>query len=333
MCLIKRKPKKVENEVKEKLDAEAKEIVEKALEEEAEEVKGLSLSESIAKGLKYKNQLLTKHEISSWLGHTYGDKIERNERGLTTAPSKGNKKGLPLADTHYAINDDGTKVCFAFVYELEETHSVFLLLKMNEKALKDVKKIYPDVALSAFPKSYKEKWYTVFVDDTFKSKLDLYTLIGYVYKHVFEDDGLSLKASMALAYESAGFAITKKEVADWLKETYSDIEINCRSCYTTPRGHAMKLPLPDTHYRVDGKKRGCFAYVYQLDNGNVFMLLKLNPKAFVEIKKYCKDICLSAFPKSSTKDKWYTAIIDTTFIDKKQVFHLAEYAYLHLFDE
>jgi len=302
--------------------------------EESKRGEGLTLSQSIAKGLKYKNQIVTKHEISSWLGHTYGDKVERFERGLSTAPSSKNHMSLPLADTHYAIDEKGNKVCFAFVYELELTHSVFLLLKMNENALKDVRTIYPNIDLSAFPKSYKEKWYVVFVDDTFKNKLDLYTLIGYAFKHIFEEQAISLKDSIALAYESAGFAITKREIADWLKKEYPEVEVNCRDLYAQASSrNKVALPLPDTHYRIKNKKRVCFAYVYQLENGNVFMLLRLNPKAYEEINKYCKEIILSAFPKTNDDAKWYTAIIDTSFIDKKQVYHLIEYAYLHVFED
>ena len=132
---------------------------------------GLTLKESLAMA---KATTVTIHRskkgIADYLAEEYGDKAELNLRVNKT------KTGLPLADTHYAVKEDG-KTCFVYVYETDGT--VVLLLRLTEEYAKTVKEAGHKIIRSAFPKS-KDAWFTVILDDTFTED-DIQELLDGAY--------------------------------------------------------------------------------------------------------------------------------------------------------
>ena len=125
---------------------------------------------------------------------------------------------------------------------------------------------------------------------------------------VENEDGISLKDSFNLAGQiTRKEKITKKYIADYLKAKFgADVEINCRANYIK----TGKLPLADTHYVLSGKKRTCFAFVYEVNN-TVMMLLKVSAKLGNKFAKGHNTVHTSSFPKS--KDSWYSIIVDDSF--------------------
>ena len=99
----------------------------------------------------------SKKGIADYLAEEYGEEVELNQRVNKT------KTGLPLADTHYAVSEEG-KRCFAYVYETDGT--VVLLLRLTEAYAESVRADGHRIIRSAFPKS-KYAWYTVILDDTY----------------------------------------------------------------------------------------------------------------------------------------------------------------------
>ena len=104
------------------------------------------------------------------MAEKYGDKAEINRRVNETKP------GLPLADTHYAIKEDG-KTCFVYVYETNGV--VVLLLRLTEEYALTVQEAGHKIIRSAFPKS-KYAWFTVILDDTYAED-DIGALLDAAY--------------------------------------------------------------------------------------------------------------------------------------------------------
>ncbi len=100
----------------------------------------------------------SKKGVADFLVGEFGDAVEVNCRGNYT------KTGLPLADTHYAIGDDGKKKCFIYVYETDA--AVVLLLRLTDKYAESVRAGGHRIMRSAFPKS-KDSWYSIILDDTY----------------------------------------------------------------------------------------------------------------------------------------------------------------------
>ena len=84
--------------------------------------------------------------------------MERNERINYTST------GLPLADTHYVVGENGSKKCFVYVYET--VGAMMFLIKADEEFANRLKKAHSKVNASAFPKS-KDPGYSVILDDSF----------------------------------------------------------------------------------------------------------------------------------------------------------------------
>ena len=132
---------------------------------------GLSLKESLAMAKATTVSIhRSKKGIADYLTEKYGDKAELNQRVNQT------KTGLPLADTHYAVKEDG-KTCFVYVYETNGV--VVLLLRLTEEYAKTVQEAGHKIIRSAFPKS-KYAWYTVILDDTYTED-DIQALLDGAY--------------------------------------------------------------------------------------------------------------------------------------------------------
>jgi hypothetical protein len=94
-----------------------------------------------------------------------------------------------------------------------------------------------------------------------------------------EDEGLSLKESIALAKaNTSDHKFTKAYVSEYLKNR-EDVEVNARDNYTK-----TGLPLADTLYAEKDGKKTCFAYVYEID-GSMILLAKMDSKYANELKK------------------------------------------------
>ena len=99
----------------------------------------------------------SKKGIADFLKGEFGDAVRVNCRGNYT------KTGLPLADTHYAIGENGSK-CFVYVYETDA--AVVLLICLTDKYAESVRSGGHRIMRSAFPKS-KDSWYSIILDDTY----------------------------------------------------------------------------------------------------------------------------------------------------------------------
>ena len=127
--------------------------------DQAEEPEPLSLGESLALARETVNAsaVVNKKYVAEYLTATFGDEAECNRRGNYT------KTGLPLADTHYAVSENG-KRCFIYVYETDA--AVVLLVRLTEEYAEGVRAGGHRIIRSAFPKS-KDAWYSIIADDTY----------------------------------------------------------------------------------------------------------------------------------------------------------------------
>ena len=142
----------------ERVEVEAKEVVPaEVVADRAEE--GLSLKESLALAKETVNAsaVINKKYVADYLKETFGKEVECNMRGNYT------KTSLPLADTHYAISENG-KRCFVYVYETDA--AVVLLMRLTEEYAESIRKGGHRIIRSAFPKS-KDAWYSIIADDTY----------------------------------------------------------------------------------------------------------------------------------------------------------------------
>ena len=151
-----------ENKRAEETPAEQEPVAEESVEERAEkEEEGSSLEESFAIAREtVTHSYVDKQYAAEYLAQVYGDDVACELRKNRT------KTGLPLADTHYAVREEG-EVCFAYVYQIGGT--TMMLVKVDDDCGKALAEKHPLVKKSAFPKS-KDSWYSVIVDDTFTSE-------------------------------------------------------------------------------------------------------------------------------------------------------------------
>jgi|GEM_PF-1799819 len=291
----------VEEPVQEEV-VEEEPVAEEEQEEEQEEE--VTLKESLASAAKVvssSSEKIDKKFVYEYLEHKYGEDVEPNKRENYTST------GLPLADTHYALG--AKKKCFVYVYETEGT--TLLLINNTSAYEKELKKEHSLVTRSAFPKS-KDKWFSLIIDDSYTAAQvckildDCYLLAGG--KASEEEVAMTLKESLAAAAKVhvEQIKIDKKYVAEYLEKKYGDkVEINTRENKTS-----TGLPLADTHYAVDGKKKKCFVYVYETDTSTL-LLINSTSAYEKELKKTHKYVSKSAFPKS--KDEWFSVVVDDSF--------------------
>jgi|GEM_PF-3444954 len=291
-----RKAEEAEAEKKAKAEKAAEEV--HNAEEEAKEKEPLSLRQAmaLAKEKKDHKSLIGKAFCASYLKDKHGDNVEINRRENETST------GLPLADTHYVV-DGKKKKCFVYVYETEGTS--LLLINANEEIASDIKKRHADVRPSAFPKS-KDSWYAVLLDESYSEEEVIYILDRCVALALGREEALSLKESLALAKSAKGkHTFTKQAVCDYLGKYGDEVELNTRGNFTK-----TGLPLADTHYVVDGKKKKCFVYVYET-GGAMMLLIKATPEFVEKLKADHPAVHDSAFPKS--KDTWASVVLDESY--------------------
>ena len=119
----------------------------------------LSLGESLALARETVNAsaVVNKKYVADYLTATFGSEVECNMRANYT------KTSLPLADTHYAVSENG-KRCFIYVYETDA--AVVLLMRLTEEYAESIRAGGHRIIRSAFPKS-KDAWYSIIADDTY----------------------------------------------------------------------------------------------------------------------------------------------------------------------
>ena len=244
---------------------------------------------------------IDKRFVYEYLENKYGENVETNKRENFTST------GLPLADTNYTLG--AKKKCFVYVYETNGT--TLLLINNTAPYGKELKKDHSLVTRSAFPKS-KDKWFSLIIDDSYTAAQvckildDCYLLAGGT--PVEEEVAMTLKESLAAAAKVhvEQIKIDKKYIAEYLEKKYeSKVEINTRENKTS-----TGLPLADTHYAVNGKKKKCFVYVYETDTSTL-LLINSTSEYEKELKKTHKYVSKSAFPKS--KDEWFSVVVDDSF--------------------
>ena len=135
----------------------------------------MTLKESFAKAVigGVQTEIDDKKAIGRYLQEKYEEGVVINHRGPKTPT------GLPLADTHYIVRQNG-KECFIYVYDVDGV--VMLLAQLEDSYAEELIKKHERVYKSAFPRS-KKSWYTVVVDDTF-SKADVEAILDASYEHV-----------------------------------------------------------------------------------------------------------------------------------------------------
>ena len=300
-------PKEVEEEKPvEKPVEEVKEepVVEEPVQEEEEQEEEVTLKASLAAAatvIVSSSDKIDKKFVYEYLENKYGEDVETNKRENFTST------GLPLADTHYALGEK--KKCFVYVYETNGT--TLLLINNTAPYGKELKKDHSLVTRSAFPKS-KDKWFSLIIDDSYSAAQvckildDCYILAGGKPRE--EEVAMTLKESLAAAAKVhvEQIKIDKKYIAEYLEKKYADkVEINTRENKTS-----TGLPLADTHYAVNGKKKKCFVYVYEADTSTL-LLINSTSAYEKELKKTHKYVSKSAFPKS--KDEWFSVVVDDSF--------------------
>ncbi len=165
---------------------------------------------------------VNKKEIADYLEEELKDKVCVNRRQNYT------KTGLPLADTHYVVNSDGRKECFAYVYEKEDSKS--LIVKVTDELIEKYSETTFHCVPSRFPKA-NEQWYKVTVDeDDEKGTEDMYDMLADVVNARFERHEAEIKA--AAVTEEAANAETVEESDDIVGQE-ANVEINSDTTNST----------------------------------------------------------------------------------------------------
>ena len=292
----------------------------------------ISLRESMAVARQTAHSMnWNKKAIAEDLRTRHAGEIEINERVNETTT------GLPLADTHYAV-DHKTRKCFVYVYETEG--SPMLLINADGKLAAQLKGRHGGVHKSAFPKS-KDQWYSLPLDDTY-SKEEVQSILDRCHANalgrdvgafplrgtgkreaVKTEEPISLRESIAVARQTAhSMNWNKKAIAEDLRTRHAgEVEINERVNETT-----TGLPLADTHYAVDHKTRKCFVYVYETE-GSPMLLINSDEELAAELCERHGNVHKSAFPKS--KDQWYSLPLDDTY-SKEEVQSVLDRCHAHV---
>ena len=277
-------------------------------------VDALSLKASIVKASSIVSAfVVTKELVASYLTNNYKDAVELNRKENYTSTN------LPLADTHYVKLVD-KKACFIYVYELKNNKSFFIVRTTDEIAAQ-IKEKHSLVELSAFPHTNDgAKWFTIMFDETYKCAEDVYEVIDLVLKGFLAEkvapapapvEELSLHDQMEKAAAMhIELKANKEMVANYLLDAYKDSTIVNRKPNYTKTG----LPLADTHYVLLGEdKKACFMYVYELNQGNAFVIVKTSEEIYKAIKAKHSAASPSAFPHTNDGGKWYSVMFDDSF--------------------
>lgn len=135
-----------------------------------------------------------------------------------------------------------------------------------------------------------------------------------------------LKVVMGMAKASSHkLDMSKKKIADHQKAKFGDsVEVNNHPNYTK-----TNLPLSDNHYVLNGVQsngrtgRVCFVYVYELEGGKMFLLVKTNAEHAAEIMAKHPQVMRSHFPRSG---EWYSVIIDESFRSDDEAYEIVDKA-------
>ncbi len=149
------------------------------LENDEAESGGISLKESLALAAANAKIKIDKQTVAEWLNRNYGDEIILNRRANKT------KTGLPLADTHY-VKTGAKKKCFVYVYELDGDKSM-LLLKTDDGTAREISDKHSAFVKSRFPRSAREKWYTLIPDSGFDSADEVFDVMALILSKYTEN--------------------------------------------------------------------------------------------------------------------------------------------------
>ena len=144
-----------------------------------------------------------------------------------------------------------------------------------------------------------------------------------------DDECASLAAISALALKTKSLEVTKKEIGQMFKKAQPKSVVKLRANYSKPaKGNSKGLLLPDTYSKKIKDKDVCFAYVYELDTKQVFLLLKIKNNDINELSKTYPTLKATNFPKPSKTTKWYRFFLDLEFVkNKQQIIDLLEAVY------
>jgi len=129
----------------------------------------------------------------------------------------------------------------------------------------------------------------------------------------------------SLLLAGLNFELTKKEISRFVKQQFEeDVEISERD-----NAHISGIALANTMFTPRGisdngkKKRVCYAFVYQLKNNSIKLIVKL-PKVYAERQaKIHTNMCRSKFPAGKN---WYVTIIDSSYKSADEVYAILERA-------
>ena len=146
---------------------------------------------------------------------------------------------------------------------------------------------------------------------------------------VVEKEFTSLAQIQAFAKTLSSFIISKRELGQAFKNAEPNSIVKLRAKYTKPaNGKGKGLLLADTYSKKVKGKEVCFAYVYELDTKQVFLLLKIDNDCISEIAKTYPSLRPTKFPKPGTSYSWYRFMLDTNIVsDKQQVLNLLKVVY------
>lgn len=240
--------------------------------------------------------------------------IESVHRSNFSKPGPNQTKGFLLPDTHYVV-DDKERKCFMFAYENDEKE-IYILLKTSKEHFDRIHAEHPSACESKFPKvSNGNPFFKLVIDDTY-TREQLFAII---------DEALGIFVA-SLNIDVVVEPISKDLIVKHLEGFGKQVLIKHRPNYTQPgRGKEKGLLLADTHYVTKGKQKLCFLYVYEEDNGDVRLLLKMNPKHFEKVKESYKAIEASNFPKVSHGDIFYSITV-TEKLSSDQLFEIIDKA-------
>ncbi len=309
--------------------------------EEEEPMREMTLKEGLA-AAKEAGAVgtVTKASIIKHLNEKYEERVETNGRANRTENGK-----LLLSDNHFAVPENGKKVCFTYVYE-DDDGKITLLVRTTAEHAKELRKAHKSAVYhSAFPKNKEADWYGVVVDDSFTEN-GVYDVLDraaerFLGEEAAEDvieeepieetpveeapieeepeeeseslelEELGLKEGLAAAKEAGAVGtVTKASIIEHLSETYGDKLALYGRKKRTDNG---KLYVPDNHFAIKGNGQVCFTYIYEDDDGYVLILARENAKFVKKMHDaHGSTVTKSAFPKNKAND-WYSFIVDEMY--------------------
>ncbi len=207
---------------------------------------GMSLKESLALAAAHSQIRIDKRSIADWLNKNFGDAVTLNRRANAT------KTGLPLADTHF-VDTGAKKKCFIYVYELAEGKTM-LLLKTDDETAKEIADKHPTFVKSRFPKSRREKWFTLIPDSGFGSPESVFEVIALVISRFTENlrsAGESVRREIARIEEVKKNNVTAEEVKSLVSDAAASALVSGRKNRKTGKKFAVNIDTLSAEYAAD----------------------------------------------------------------------------------